>query len=68
MKPYDSFKDITVEIIAIDPNKRDMLVWRCTEEQGCDWEEIKQRVINQGYSMFEKRIVTTVTELYEIEG
>lgn len=34
LKPYDEFKDTTVEIYAIDLNKPEKLVWRCTEEQG----------------------------------
>jgi hypothetical protein len=67
MKPYDLFNDITVEIIAFDSDKSDMLVWRCTEDQGFDWDEIKQRVVGHGYKMFEKRIIKVVNELYEIE-
>lgn len=45
-----------------------MLVWRCTEEQGNDWSEIKKRVTGMGYDCFEKRTITEVSELFEING
>ena len=68
MKPYDVLEaETTVEIIAFDSEKPDMVVWRCTEEQGNDWGEIQSRVKAQGYRAFEKKTTTTNYEFYDIE-
>lgn len=68
MKPYDySFPNTTIEIIAIDVSKPDTLVWKCTEEQGYDWEEIRNRVKASGYSNFIKRETTESEEYFTLE-
>lgn len=68
MKLYETFNSSTVEIYAFAIDKPEMLVWRCTEEQGNDWSEIKKRVTGMGYDCFEKRTITEVSELFEING
>lgn len=67
MKPYDEFNNVTVEIYAYDTDRPEKLVWRCTEEEGKDFEEIKRRVIGQGYTFFEKRIIFETAQLFEIK-
>ena len=68
MKPYDSIgEETTVEIIAFDIDKSEMLVWRCTEQQGDDWKEIADRVKSQGYSMFEKRTTRVKNEFFDLD-
>ena len=68
MKPYDTIgEETTVEIIAFDIDKPEMLVWRCTEQQGNDWNEITDRVKSQGYSMFEKRTTTVKNEFFDLD-
>lgn len=67
MKPYDTFENKSVEIVAFDEVKQDMLIWRCTEEQGRNLNEVVRRVKRQGYSSFEKITRTDVMELFQIE-
>ena len=68
MKPYDSIGEVTtVEIIAFDTDKPEMLVWRCTEQQGNDWKEIVDRVKSQGYTAFEKRTTKVKYELFDLD-
>lgn len=67
MKPYDALEQTWVDVYGYDINKTEKLLWSCSVEESSDYDEIIKRAKGLGFSYFEKRIITEVAELYEIE-